>query len=316
MKNFKYALAGVILFLFTITAHANHFSCSDNYIIKEGFWLHKHQAQPRLFLIAVVDTDDETIGKRCEADLDAITETFDDLVDWLGFALAEPKIIKGDEFSKAAVNNAIDKWLAAKQPTQNDIVVFYYSGHGFRYENDASDYPRMWLKTTNDTDVDANNLKVEDVYNRIVQMGAGVNIILSDCCNTTAAGDNGNFDDAAVPVREHVAHKRVPGNAPDEDDNGDKLFIPGHPLSILATAAQKNEYAGGKEDVGGFFTYYLIEALEDCIYDNKIEPTWNNIFKHADKHASYWAKSAACHEANVKHTEEGRCMQTAEFKIE
>ena len=92
---------------------------------------------------------------------------------------------------------------------QNDIVMFYYSGHGFRYPNDASDYPRMWLKTGSDENVETNNLRIEeDVYDHIIKMGAGVNIVLSDCCNTTAAGDNGNFNNATVPVRQRVAHKK------------------------------------------------------------------------------------------------------------
>ena len=264
MKRFKYVMAVMVLFLITITANANDSLFQhDHNSIKEKSVLHKKQDQPRLFLIAVIDTDDETIGKRCEEDLDEVTYTFDELADWLDVEMAEPKIIKGDEFSKAAVSDAIDNWLPAQQLTESDIVVFYYSGHGFRYQNDVSDYPRMWLKTANDKNVETNNLRIEeDVYDHIIKMGAGVNIILSDCCNTTAAGDNANFDNATVPVRARVTHKKQPGDATDDDDDyGDKLFIPDHPLSILASAAEKGEFAGGKEDVGGFFTYYLVEAL-------------------------------------------------------
>ena len=316
MKYIKYAMAGVIFFLLTITVYANSYIYPYNHTIKKLSGLHEHQDQPRLFLIAVVDTQDEIIGARCEADLDDITDTFDNLADWLGVEMPEPKIIKGDEFSKAAVNDAIGNWLASQQLTQSDIVVFYYSGHGFRYKNDAGDYPRMWLKTANDKNIETNNLRIqEDVYDRITQMGAGVNIILSDCCNTIAANGNANFNDATVPVRQHVKRQKQSADASEEDDYGDKLFIPGHPLSILATAAEKDEYAGGKEDVGGFFTYYLIEALEDCIYDNKIEPLWGNIFNYADKNAGYWAKSAACPD-DAKHNDQGRCLQTARFKIE
>jgi len=141
---------------------------------------------------------------------------------------------------------------------------------------------------------------------------------LSDCCNTYAPGDNVNADNANVPVRQKIKHTRKQADedeaSDDEDDYGDKLFIPGHPVSILATAAQEGEFAAGKEDVGGFFTYYLVEALEDCVYDNKIEPSWENIFKYTDKNAGYWAKSAACPDA--KHNAQGRCVQTLEFKME
>ena len=310
--RFKYA-ACVMLLLLATSANANHqlYSCNKELQIK------KHDDKPRMFLICVIDSDDETIGKRCKEDLDGITYLFDEVADWLDFDMIEPEIIKGDQFSKAAVNDAIDNWLPSQQPDKNDIVIFYYSGHGFRYANDASDYPRMWLKNGDNKDPQINNLRIEeDVYDRIIKTGAGVNIILSDCCNTYAPGENANFDNANVPVRQRIEHKHKQSNdgqTSNDDDYGDKLFISEQPVSILATAAEKNEFAAGKEDVGGFFTYYLIEALEDCIYDNKIEPAWENIFKYVDEKASYWAKSAACPDA--KHNEQGRCVQTVEFKM-
>ena len=211
----------------------------------------------------------------------------------------------------------MDNWLKSQQPARNDIVVFYYSGHGFRYPGDASEYPRMWLKTAQDKNPRTTNLRMEeDIYDRIIKMGAGVNIVLSDCCNTTDAGDIANFDAVTVPTHKREKHKREKPREQDSDndvDNGDKLFITDHPLSILATAAGKGEFAGGKPAIGGFFTNYLLEGLSECIYETRLEPTWENIFKYADDNASYWARSAECPQA--KHNEQGRCVQTAIFKM-
>ena len=316
MKHFKYAATVIVLFLSIISISANGYVHPHDKT-NEGVEFYKKQSQPRMFLIAVIDSDDKDIGERCETDLGNVTYAFQDLADWLDVDMEDPKVIKGGEFSKAAVNDAIDNWLKSQQPASDDIVVFYYSGHGFRYPNDASDYPRMWLKASTDQNVETNNLRLEeDIYDRIIKLGAGVNIVLSDCCNTTAAGDNANFDNVTVPARERVAHKRQhPRNesSDDDEDYGDRLFIPDHPLSILATAAGKSEFAGGKADVGGFFTGYFLEALSKCIYDNKIQPAWENIFNYADENASYWARSAACPDA--KHNEQGRCVQTVKFKI-
>jgi Caspase domain len=313
LKRFKYAAFVVLLLL------ATPVKATDGlYYFNKDFLSHRQDDKPRMFLICVIDSDDESIGERCQEDLDGITYLFDELADWLDVEIEEPKIISGEQFSKAAVSDAIDNWLPSQQPGANDIVVFYYSGHGFRYAKDTSDYPRMWLKNGDNKNPEENNLSIEsDVYDHIVKMGAGVNIVLSDCCNTYAPGDNVNFDNADVPVRKKVEHKRKQSDdeeTPDDDDYGDRLFVPGHPVSILAAAAEKGEFAAGKTDVGGFFTYYLIDALEDCIYDNKIEPAWENIFKYVDENASYWAKSAACPDA--KHNAQGRCLQTLEFKID
>jgi len=231
--------------------------------------------------------------------------------------MEEPKIISGDDFSKAAVNDAIDNWLQSQQPGKTDIVIFYYSGHGFRFPDDVSTYPRMWLKTSTDQDVTRNNLRMEeDIYERIKKMGAGVNIVLSDCCNTTDAGENANYDNIIAPTRKRVVHKR-PEDEEDLDeqlDFAEKLFVPGYPLSMLATAADKSEFAGGKADFGGFFTFYFLEALAKCVFDGTIQAEWKNVFKYADENASFKARSAACPAA--KHNQQGRCIQTAKFKID
>lgn len=317
IKHCTYAVAAAILFLSVIPVSAAGYIQLHHHIRKESA-SSKDQSQPRMFLIAVIDSEDETIGERCKTDQYMITEAFRDYAEEIEATMIEPKIIAGEDFSKEAVNDAIDNWLKNQQPSGNDIVVFYYSGHGFRYPTDAGNFPRMWLKNGKDRNVQTANLRIkEDVYDRIITMGAGFNMVLSDCCNSTAAGDNANFDNITVPNHKRQTHRQEhteSENDADDMNNADKLFIPGHPLSILITAADKGELAGGKPQTGGFFTNYLIEALDGCIYDNSLNAAWDNIFKYADEKASYWARSAVCPEA--KHNEQGRCVQTAAIKID
>jgi len=316
MKHFKYAAAIIILLFSALSVSAgNHIPA--RYISKDALRLEKKASGGRMFLITVIDSNDKDIGKRCEIDLDEITYTFSEIADWLFMDMEAPKVIMGDEFSKAAVDDAIDNWLQSQNPGKDDIVVFYYSGHGFRYPGDVSPYPRMWLKTTTDQDVSRNNLRMEeDIYERIRKMGAGVNLVISDCCNTTDAGDNANYDNITAPTRKRVVHKRPEDEEElDEEANFiERLFEPEYPLSILVTAADKSEFAGGKADFGGFFTFYFLEALSKCAFDGTIDADWKNIFKYADENASYRARSAACPEA--KHTPQGRCVQTVKFKID
>lgn len=309
----KYTWLVTLLLLFSVSVSAHIFLPQPT--TRHAFGLQKNQNPSRLFLIAVIDSDDETIGGRCTQDLDNIQSAFKDLAEWLDAEMTEPKIIQGSDFSKAAVSDAVDNWLSSQELTAADIVVFYYSGHGFRYPTDASRFPRMWLKTGDDKDVEKNNLSIEeDVYNHIIKMGAGFNLVLTDCCNTTITNGNVNFDNVMVPTRKREVPRRNEDNNSNDDDHTDKFFPPGQPVSILANAADKGEYAAGKADVGGFFTNFFREALEDGLYLNLIEPSWESVFKSADEKASYWARSASCPEA--KHTEQGRCVQTVAFKIE
>ena len=58
----------------------------------------------------------------------------------------------------------------------------------------------MWLKTSTDRSPGTTNLRMEeDTYDRIITMGAGVNIVLSDCCNTSVAGVKAEFDEIRTP---------------------------------------------------------------------------------------------------------------------
>lgn len=269
-------------------------------------------AERRIFLIAVIDSDDKEIGQRCETDLAEMEAVFDEMAFMLEAEMEEPKVIQGDDFGKAAVNEAIDNWLRNAQPGGNDIVVFYYSGHGFRFESDSDEYPRMWLKTKRDQKPENTNLKMSDVYRRIVAMGAGVNLVISDCCNTVTAGESGDFDDIPVPVRPVRPSRQPHGQVDDEDDMEmvSKLFQ--EPASILVSAAESGELAGGKADIGGFFTHFLVEALYKCI-DEEMEPDWTTIFEYVNDKAAYWARSAKC--PNARRNDQGRCIQTVMFEV-
>jgi hypothetical protein len=311
LRPVKNTAAGMILLLLSILVSSNRYIQKD-FRNEKGVYQLKNEPKPRLFLITVIDSDDEIIGKRCEKDLEDITETFNQLTLWLDIATGVQKIIKGNEFSKAAVNDAIDIWLKSQEPNKSDIVIFYYSGHGFRFANDESIFPRMWLKTGTDKAVNTNNLSMEeDIYDRIVKMGAGVNIILSDCCNSVPG--------VAPPSTENnpVAEKSKIFKKEELDEylkDFDQLFMPDFPLSIIATASDSTELAGGTPSMGGFFTHFFLEALDMSIYDDELEPVWENIFNYAKEEARKKALGGLC--PVDKRTKNGRCIQTARFKIE
>ena len=321
VKRCSCLLAGVFFTLLIASVNTKSYAYPHQLtVINKAPGLRKDNPATRIFYIAVVDTRDDSIGERCKADLKQMTKACQDISDWLYADKTEYKIISGNKYSKAAVIDALDNWLPGKQLTQNDIVIFYYSGHGFRLQSDTSQYPRMWLKTPNDKDVNTNNLRIEeDVYNRIVKLGAGMNVVLSDCCNNTFGSDNANYDNIVVKASARTTHKRTHprtddgDNDDDDEDYGDQLFVTNHPASILVTAAGKGELAGGKPDDGGFFTTYFLDDLYRCIYDNDIKPSWQEIFDDVNDKAGYSARSAACPLA--KHNEQGRCVQTAIVKI-
>ncbi len=292
-------------------ATTKSFASGDKSFLKSGLpGQYKSDPKARLFLITVIDSDDSIIGERCETDLEEMTASFEDLCLMLDLATVYPKVIQGDEYSKAAVNEAINGWLKSMAPNRDDIVVFYFSGHGFRFPNDASPYPRMWLKTSSDQNVETTNLRMEeDIYYQIVKMGAGVNIILSDCCNSVP-GANTSF---AVKMTKNKHHAPKPEEMEGDMKDFNNLFLPDKPLSIIATAADSTELAGGTADDGGFFTHFFLEALDKSVFEDELDASWAAILNFAKEEARKKALAGVC-PAN-KHNGNGRCVQTAKFKI-
>ena len=249
-----------------------------------------------LFLIAVANTNDASIGVTSQKDLDKITGIFTGMAEGLGIQFHLKKI-SGSSFSKKAVDDAINNWL---KPGPADIVVFYYSGHGFRYTTDLSKYPRISLRTSTLQNLDLNNLMLETIYNRIVAKGARVNIVLSDCCN----------DDIGLPQpvgRLPLVTRSASENTNLNIDNCKALFFPNHTVNVLVNSAEKGQLATGNPTLGGFFTNFLQAQLSKSLYGNQGETSWLRLLLNAKESARWQALSALC--------DDKRCVQRAEIAV-
>lgn len=253
----------------------------------------------KLYLIVVANTNDSIIGLSVKKDLENITKTFTGLTKDLGMQLI-PTYISGDAFSKNAVELALSKKML--KPTPIDIVVFYYSGHGFRYSDDTSRYPRMSLRTDSKTQKRSEyNLRVEEIYQTIVKRGARVNIILSDCCNENVGYPRPEGKDILEPR----GSETWPGKLNMENCNA--LLFPEKPVSILIGSAEIDQLASGNPTAGGYFTSFFRAELEKSLYGFQSNTSWKKILLSAKEKARYMATSAICGN--------GRCVQRAEIRI-
>jgi hypothetical protein len=253
----------------------------------------------KLYLIVVANTNDTSIGPSVKKDLENITKTFTGLTKDLGMEMI-PTIISGDAFSKNAVELALSK--RTLKPAPIDIVVFYYSGHGFRYSDDTSRYPRMSLRTDSKTQKRSEyNLRVEEIYQTILKRGARVNIVLSDCCNENVGYPRPEGKDILTPR----GSETWPGKLNMENCNA--LLFPEKPVSILIGSAEKDQLASGNPNAGGYFTSFFRSELEKSLYGFQSSTSWKKMLLSAKEKARYMATSAICGN--------GRCVQRAEIRI-
>jgi len=269
----------------------------------------------KMFLIVVANTKDATVGKSSETDLKNISGLFTSLATNLGITKIFPLYISGDGYSKAAVEAALLA-LEAQKPATTDIVVFYFSGHGFRLAGDESKYPRMSFRTAkNKANKEVgDNMPLEDVYKRINALKPRVNLVLADCCNADIYENPVLGTDMITPKGGGAL-----GNF--NREAAQKLFLPAMPLSIIVGSVEKNHLAVGHPDIGGYYTHFFTAELKKNMwgfYSNSLlsfggqsNSSWLKILLDARKNTYWKAKAKQCGK-----TTNDRCIQEAEIKID
>jgi hypothetical protein len=232
-----------------------------------------------LHLIVVANTLIGDIGAGCAADRDKLDYEFKGIADALGFGYKK-YIVDGSNFNKASVQTT----LASVSPGKNDIVIFVYRGHGFRWDNQKDAYPMMDLRTSSYVQIaQTTSLGLSDVYNTLSAKGARLNIVLADCCNNT------------VGINQTTTASFLNSQSDNKPDvvKLKKLFVNAHGNMITA-AAHSGEYSWSNP-FGGFFTLSFIQAMKDRIsYLDNGNAAWSDVIDYTLKLAKDKSSPALC----------------------
>lgn len=243
----------------------------------------------KLYLLFVANVTDPIIGTADRKDMmDAIT-FFTKIKTFLGIDQFIFDTITGTRLNKKNVENAIKTFLT---PGPNDIVVFYYSGHGFKKPKDGRPGPYIDLRDEFNPDYMVNSLSMEDIFITIKDKGARLSLVLSDCCNTLVVGDNPMADQQPITKKSFGINW--------SDENCRNLFLNLKKTAILASAAEPYQYAIRNKTYGGFFSNFFRNALETHFSYSKSQVTWKQVFEQTAIQTSY--KSAHTYCDKVKKT--------------
>lgn len=257
------------------------------------------------YFIAVINSNDPSIGVACQKDFKLMYETMSTIADQLKIRFL-PVVVMGDAFNISNVKKVID----TVKPKPIDIVFFYYSGHGFRYSDDDKDknkYPRISFRTNNLQLRSINNLSIqEDIYKRLLRKNAKTTIVVSDCCN-----ENLN---TLVPFGMDILRPRSSSTATMKlnMENVQALFFPNRKQSIIAASAKPDQLAVGHKKNGSYFTSYFQAELVKTIYGGQTGVNWTTLFLTVDQNTERQARTSECSRTpNVN----GRCKQNAVIDI-
>jgi hypothetical protein len=222
----------------------------------------------KIHFILVANTEDPRIGSSVKKDVNNIYSEIKDVSTFLNIPLNYVEI-SGSKFGKANVETALNNL----KPGTNDIVIFYYSGHGYSNDQQSSKlYPQFDLRQSRFEDIMVATLNVADVYDKIKAKNARLNLIISDCCNSSLGTLKPEGKSFALTAKSLLSW---------DQSFCTNLFMKSKG-SILATAAKKGQYAYGNTDVGGYFTSNLITSMEK--YLSKFQgttPSWDKIIAEA-----------------------------------
>ena len=233
------------------------------------------KGKTKLFLIIVANTLDPSIGEGCALDVKTVRSLFVKMSEFMEFILAE-LVITGKDYTTKNIFDSLDKLKFG----HDDIIIFYYTGHGFSFAKEVTTRtPQLDLQSfpaSNKIKAIENTTKnLNEILEKIKSKGARLNIVIGDCCN-----DKINFN---RKFKSKVAKKTLI-QQPKSEVNKEtcKAMFCDPKSSMLIAAADKGLLAITDDEKGSIFTLKFVEILSETIHapltKNKDFP-WESLLK-------------------------------------
>lgn len=211
--------------------------------------------------IIFADTQDEKIGKSTQLDVDNVSNM---LVEAQSSLKEEMEFVYYVYPESYCSPENLKKVLENIQCKSDDVVFFYYSGHGVRSMEDISLYPQMCLGLS--LREQSKMVSVEGVDRAIAQKNPRMRFVITDCCNST--------NEFVTPKLE-ISKGNSTVNS-QKEGNYRKLFLNKYG-NVIMTSSKAGETSSCNAQIGGFFTYCLLAVLENAINQNVSD--WNLILE-------------------------------------
>ncbi len=152
---------------------------------------------------------------------------------------------------------------------RDDVVIFQYSGHGYRTEqkDSQSQWPIIFFSENYE------GLRLDTIIDIIEEKRPRLALIITDCCNNYIP------QDFTLPERSLTAKGMKPyHNDNDIDYKYKQLFLYSSGM-IVAAASEVGEHSWGDSCNGGVFTKAFFYSLKEAVSSPWI-PDWNSIMEN------------------------------------
>ncbi|MDQ2994127.1 MAG: caspase family protein [Pseudomonadota bacterium] len=196
-----------------------------------------------LYSIIAADTDDHIIGDSVLQDFTHVRKKMQEIANYLGIDLKEISI-RGEKTKPSILLATLNKAPIQK----DDVVVFYYSGHGYRTQSKgASPWPNLYFSTPDQ------GIKYELIMELLADKHPRFLLTMVDVCNSFCP------ESGAPPLVTRPTDRPSSKEQQRIQSNYRHLFLD-LPGSVHITSSAIGEYSYGYSD-GGLYTNAFLSTL-------------------------------------------------------
>lgn len=220
-------------------------------------------AAQTVHVINFSNTLDKKVGACCKVDYDLVKRETYLIAAYLDYGIRYYDG-EGNDCSNENLMNILNSLRCNK----DDIIMFFYTGHGTRSSRDESAFPQMCLKYgIYDQD---KFVAVHTVIEKLQAKGARFTLVMTDCCNNIIQGVSAKSllsqDGGAIVYDKAVAHCYR------------KLFLENKGL-VAMTGCKKGQYSYCGPIIGGVFTDSFFGRVLYKVCKGEIPASWEKVLE-------------------------------------
>ena len=210
--------------------------------------------------VIIADTFDRFIGYSCVSDAYRLKESLQAIGSQLQMQV---EVTVLDELKCRSVD--LETWLNSQNPTEADVVMVLYSGHGCR-DISGSSLPML--------DLPDSRLRGASLQEALERFPCKLSFLFLDCCNKST----GQARSPRSPFHPVIhRHRRLAGL---------KHLFQGTRAAITMCGAKRGEVAWGSNmetPLGGYLTTGFLLALKELAGNTKV--TWKKVLNRAREYS-------------------------------
>lgn len=209
--------------------------------------------------IIFADTKDNRIGSSTKLDMSNMQNMLVEVQSSLAGKMEFVYYIYPDTYCSPQM---LRKVLDNIKCGSDDVVFFYYTGHGVRSMQDISPYPQLCLGQHDQSQM----ISLEGVDRALAKKNPRLRFVIADCCNS---------ESEYVTPKLEISKGNSMINSKKEV-NYEKLFM-GKYGNAIVSSSKAGETSSCNNQLGGFFTYCFLAVLENAIEQDVSD--WNKIME-------------------------------------